>query len=224
MGKGTKIRTAVVLAIAAGAAALNACSPSERKAQTRENHDALEAEALTLTAHELVLAELKDPGSAVFKYDLPRRSGLFCGTVLARNSFGGYGDEIFYIMFPFGVVNSEVESQSRFKRLWDLYCVDHGSPTIAPASRNRFNDLILRAKNIDRAWILGRLVGNGCLGRTAYFMGSGNTKASKDIAFWSARCSNGQSYEVGIWPDRSARVLECSILRRLHAGKCFQKL
>jgi hypothetical protein len=195
-----------------------------KKTQARANQDIVEAAALTETAHQLVSAKLKDPASAIFNYDLPRRSGLFCGTVRARNSFGGYGNDIYYMLFPFGVIDSEQESQARFKRIWDSYCVDRGSAANSAVGPNRFNDVVLQASGADRAWMLGKIVDSACSGRTAYFMGSGHTGISRDVAFWSLRCSNGSTYEVGLYPDQSPRVLECKVLEQLHAGKCFRRI
>jgi hypothetical protein len=129
-----------------------------------------------------------------------------------------------FILFPFGIVAGEQENSSRFTRLWNLYCMGSESGPTDKASDNRLNDAILRAGSADRAWMLGRIVGDGCSGRSAYFMGSGKTGISKNVAFWSMRCSSGTAYEVGIYPEQSPRVLECKVLEHLHAGRCFKKL
>jgi hypothetical protein len=225
MGRGCLILLAGLFVISVAIAAI-ARSPVGRKtdAQVQVSHDATEAAVLTETAHQLMLAELKDPDSARFNYDLPRASGLFCGTVRAKNSLGGYGNDTFYILFPFGLIDSEQEGSTRFGRLWNLYCVDRRNTPKKPVDANRLNSVILQAKGPDRAWMLGRMVGDGCVGRTAFLMGSGSTGIRKSVAFWSARCSNGSAYEVGIWPDQAPRVLECRVPEQLHAGRCFQKL
>lgn len=191
---------------------------------SQNERDIAEAAALTDTAHKLLLVQLKDPESATFDYDLPRRSGLFCGTVRAKNSFGGYGSDIYYILFMFGVVNSESENGGRFKRLWNLYCMDGPKTAGTPTTPNRDNDVVLRANDRDRAWMLGRIVGGSCIGQNSYFMGSGDTASSKDVAFWSLRCQGGTTYEIGFWPDKPARVLECRALEQLHAGRCFKRV
>jgi hypothetical protein len=199
-------------------------SESAKPALTHLERDVIEASALKRTAHQLMLAQLKNPESAIFNYDLPRAIGLFCGTVRAKNSFGGYGDEIYYILFPFGVVTSEREDSSRFKRVWDRYCFDKGGPPPAAKTPNRYNEVLTSAVASDQAWMLGKAVGDSCSGREAFFMGSGKSGIGKDWAFWSLRCSGGQEFEVGIPPDGPAKILECTTLESLHAGKCFRKI
>jgi hypothetical protein len=191
---------------------------------TQGERDVIEAGALKRVAHQLILAQLKDPGSAIFSYDLPRATGLFCGKVRARNSFGGYGDDIYYILFPFGVVTNEREEPSRFERVWDRFCFDKGGPPPTAKTPNHYNEVLTSASASDQAWMLGKTVGGSCSGHDAYFMGSGKSGISKDWAFWSVRCSDGREFEVGIPADGPAKILECSTLESLRAGKCFRKI
>ncbi len=69
-----------------------------------------------------------------------------------------------------------------------------------------------------QAVFLGMVVqssGDTCIGKKAFHMGVGTKGASKDVAFWSVRCSNGKSYAVQINPDAggSSTVLDCGVLR-----------
>jgi hypothetical protein len=68
---------------------------------------------------------------------------------------------------------------------------------------------------------LGKIVqlfGDQCTGRSAFYMGA----ALDHAAFWSVKCSNGNSYEVEIKPDGSGAILECPIVAKLH-GSCFTR-
>ena len=44
-------------------------------------------------------------------------------------------------------------------------------------------------------------------------------------AFWNIKCSNGKAWVIQINNDAtgSTRILECSVLEAMNAGKCFKK-
>jgi len=79
--------------------------------------------------------------------------------------------------------------------------------------------------------MLGKVVGEGCIGKKAFYMGSMDEHSHKEPpiegtehdAFWSIKCTNGKSYSVEVHPQGDGKVLECSMLKMLHAGECFQK-
>lgn len=58
---------------------------------------------------EVVLANLKDPGSAEFRNVRPTADGLYlCGEVNAKNSYGGYvGFKKFYTLWQMNVASIE---------------------------------------------------------------------------------------------------------------------
>jgi hypothetical protein len=83
-----------------------------------------------------------------------------------------------------------------------------------------FNPLLQVCANYSDG-LLGKVVGEGCHGVKAFYMGS----SASDEALWSVRCSNGESYAVMISPDASGstRVLSCATLKAMNAGECFKK-
>lgn len=94
----------------------------------------------------------------------------------------------------------------------------------ALASDNRSNDYLLSLSKSDQAKMLGQVAGEGCVGRTPFYQGTGTTGLAKGLAYWSIRCTDGRSYEVEVHPDGTSRVLECAMIEAVHAGHCFQKL
>lgn len=192
--------------------------------QSSNDRYAAEAAALTSTAHQIMLSRLRDPASAIFNYDLPRPLLNFCGTVKAKNGFGGYDDETYYMMFPFGLVTPEDAGPTRFQRLWDKFCVgDAPHANDYQKLANRPNELLSEATAADQAWMLGRWVGDSCTGSRAFFMGTGKAGISKGIAFWSVGCRRGRGYEVAISADGKGQVLDCAELAALHTGACFRR-
>jgi hypothetical protein len=100
------------------------------------------------------------------------------------------------------------------------------------ASQNGANDYLMTLTPKGRAEMLGKVIGDGCKGKTVFYMGSMDDSAHEHPplsghehdAFWSARCTNGKSYMVEVHPTGDGQILECSALEALHAGHCFQKL
>jgi len=104
--------------------------------------------------------------------------------------------------------------------------------------QNPANDWLLVHNGAARAERLGRVVGEGCKGQTAFYQGTIKTVShvssdprpqapvlpgTENDAFWSVRCADGRSYEVEVHPNGRGQVLECSVLKRLHASECFKK-
>jgi hypothetical protein len=95
----------------------------------------------------------------------------------------------------------------RWGRLWLVAASSLAATTAAMAgSGNRAHDMLIAMTADQQAAVLGRIVGEGCIGASALFKGMepGNT------ADWNVRCENGRSYGVSISPDApgSTRVLE----------------
>jgi hypothetical protein len=79
----------------------------------------------------------------------------------------------------------------------------------------------------DQLLILSAAIGEGCVAEDAYYMGIGEAEgSSKDIAFWSVRCSDGRSFALTINPDAvgSGSVLECETLKAVANQGCFEPL
>lgn len=104
--------------------------------------------------------------------------------------------------------------------------------------KNGANDWLLAQPNAGRADMLGKVVGDKCKGKTAFYQGTikSDSHASADPrpklptlpgtendTFWSIMCYDGRSFEVEVHPDGSGKVLECAVLKAMHAGECFKK-
>jgi hypothetical protein len=91
-------------------------------------------------------------------------------------------------------------------------------------AENGANAYLLSLTPDARAQMLGKVVGQGCIGKDTFYMGIGASGFAKDKAFWSVRCRDGRIYAVEAKPDGTSSVLECSVLKTLNAGECFKKL
>lgn len=67
----------------------------------------------------LVKERLKDPSSAIFGPSYVTEQGTLCGTVNARNSFGGMTGLKGYLVTSTQVLTQE---QPGFTKLWKTYC------------------------------------------------------------------------------------------------------
>jgi len=67
--------------------------------------------------------------------------------------------------------------------------------------------------------MLGKAAGDGCIGRKAFNMG-----LASGVGNWSVTCTNGKSYSVGIYPDGSSKILDCSVLKSMAHVDCFKRL
>jgi hypothetical protein len=103
---------------------------------------------------------------------------------------------------------------------------------------NPANDSLLAMSAQRQADILGKIVGEGCKGKTAFYQG-----AMKDIpqpkgdrrpqlpvpptnendAFWNVMCTNGRSYSIEVHQDGSNNVVQCGSVQMFNLGECFKK-
>jgi hypothetical protein len=105
------------------------------------------------------------------------------------------------------------------------------------AVNNGANDWLLAHSGRERADRLGRSVGDGCKGQAAFYQGTSKTKprnpdprpevpvlpGNENDAFWNVKCADGRSFVVEVHPNGSGKVLECAVLKALHAGECFKR-
>jgi hypothetical protein len=107
--------------------------------------------------------------------------------------------------------------------------------SIAFASENGANNYLIALSPNGQAAMLGKVVGAGCVGRKAFYMGSADDHAAvhssefpllpghEHDSYWSVKCSDGKSFVVEVFPDGGSKVLECSFIESIHAGHCFKK-
>jgi hypothetical protein len=107
-------------------------------------------------------------------------------------------------------------------------------PLVALASENRANDYLLSVTPKEQAKLLGKVVGEGCIGKLSFYQGSADDQVprSKDAtklpghehdALWNVKCTNGKSFSVSVSPTGAGQVLECSVLEAVGGGHCFKK-
>src|SRR5215216_4251304 len=92
---------------------------------------------------------------------------------------------------------------------------------VMAAVGNPGHELLLTKSAAEQAAMLGKAVGNGCIGTTPFFMGI----AEDGSALWSILCASGSSYIVNVSPDTfgTAKALECARLKAMHLD-CFSPL
>ena len=96
--------------------------------------------------------------------------------------------------------------------------------TAVLAGENRANDYLLAVPPKKQAETLARVVGEGCQGWTAFYMGIGSSGIAENKAFWSLRCYDQKAYVVQVNPDGTGSFLGCALFEAVKAGKCFHKL
>jgi hypothetical protein len=111
------------------------------------------------------------------------------------------------------------------------------STTIAWAAdaNNPANDLLLAMSAQRRAVILGKIAGEGCKGKTAFYQGTmkdlpqpkGDRRpqlpvppTNENDVFWNVMCKNGRSYSIEVHPDGSNNVVQCDAVKMF---RCFKK-
>lgn len=100
-------------------------TPAEKAAeQARDKRIAMEI-ATTGLAHRKIRGLLKDPESArfssvVYRESAELKTGVVCGFVNAKNSFGGYGGEQAFVVVD-GVPYLQ-KASNEFQTNWDFYC------------------------------------------------------------------------------------------------------
>src|SRR4029453_10703973 len=68
------------------------------------------------------------------------------------------------------------------------------------ASENRAHDSLMSLSPSGQADMLGKMVGEGCQGETAFYMGMETEGLAKNTAYWSVKCTNSKSFFVGVDP------------------------
>ncbi len=94
-----------------------------------------------------------------------------------------------------------------------------------PSTGNRANDRLADLPSTEQALVLGKKIGQGCVGTVAYPMGIGHRDADRGDAYWSVKCADGKAYAIALHPDQegSASVLGCDAMDS--AGMpCFKHL
>jgi hypothetical protein len=104
--------------------------------------------------------------------------------------------------------------------------------------KNPANDSLLAMSPQQQADILGKIVGEGCQGKMAFYQGTmSNLPQPNDDrrpqlpvppehgndTFWNVMCKNGRSYSVEVHPDGSNKVVDCNTVKMFHLGECFKK-
>src|ERR1700733_13053620 len=110
--------------------------------------------------------------------------------------------------------------------------------TWADDVKNPANDSLLAMSPQQQADILGKIVGEGCQGKMAFYQGTmSNLPQPNDDrrpqlpvppehgndAFWNVMCKNGRSYSIEVHPDGSNNVVDCHHVKMFHLGECFKK-
>jgi len=89
---------------------------------------------------------------------------------------------------------------------------------------NGANDYLQKQPPAGQAALLGKAVRLNCTGKTAFFMGMGTRPSDQATAYWSVKCSNGNSYAVEVAPNGASMAMQCSAFAANNAGQCFKKL
>lgn len=107
-------RTAILLAALAAAS----CGGSPADPTQQEDND------LKIKAEVAVERKLKDPSSAQFEAFVSRLSGepVVCGTVNAKNGFGGYSGRQPFIYAGGQAILSEEAAPETFSSIWSESC------------------------------------------------------------------------------------------------------
>ena len=125
------------IAIAVLAAFCSALGPEETPEQRRAQEARSIASGIEYNAKQAVKAQLRDPASAQFgDIHVVEKNGIraACGTVNARNGFGGYTGHTQFVAVGGGQIAMLRTSGNdrEFVRLWNDRCVG-GGPVVVPA-------------------------------------------------------------------------------------------
>jgi hypothetical protein len=124
------------------------------------------------------------------------------------------------------IADRSIERASR--AMWRLTLVFAALVFAGPAaaqavgSGNPVNDRLLSLPPAEQAKTIGKNVGQGCVGTTAFPMGVVNSAKWKGIAYWSVRCKDGRSYAIQIAPNAQMFVVDCQTLKA-NGKECFKK-
>lgn len=92
----------------------------------------------------------------------------------------------------------------------------------AAGSGNSVHDRLLALPPAEQAKAIGRNIGQGCVGASAFPMGVVNTDKWKALAYWSVRCKDGRSFAIQIAPNAETFVIDCRVLKA-NGKECFKK-
>lgn len=89
---------------------------------------------------------------------------------------------------------------------------------------NATHDRLLKLSDKERhvLWTLYmREGGENCVVKEDFFQGM----SKNGVASWNVRCTNGNTFSIGIDPDAggSMKMLECSFIKFMGGGECFKK-
>jgi hypothetical protein len=104
-----------------------------------------------------------------------------------------------------------------------LMVIGTGVAQAAGSSGNSINDRLLKLPPAEQAATIGRNVGQGCVGTTAFPMGVVSTDKWKSLAYWSVRCKDGRSFAIQIAPNGQMFTVDCRTLEA-NGKQCFKKL
>ena len=124
MGKSQKIAISALLLVGCVlffSSIIGAKAKPEKSAAAEQMQEQWNAE---IKARTIVRAYLKDPDSAEFKMK-GMNGGLVCGTVNARNGFGGYTG---HTPFVANILDTEAiildgTNKSEFQEIWNRFCL-----------------------------------------------------------------------------------------------------
>jgi hypothetical protein len=199
-------------------------------------------------SQELIKSVLKAPSTADFPgcawsaneywYQESATNAVLMGYVDAQNGFGAKLRNHYAVYF---VKRSDGWTTCDFKM--PAYSGDdklpakcrgpelRGMPTKAPAGShaphltgNGANDFLLTSSPSVQATTLGKVVGDGCEGKVAFYQGFGKDPGlGNGLGFWDVKCADERTFVVQVNPDGNGKVLECAAMEAIHAGHCFQK-
>jgi hypothetical protein len=92
----------------------------------------------------------------------------------------------------------------------------------AASSGNPAHDRLLALPAAEQARTLGKNIGQGCVGTSAFPMGVASAGKWKNLAYWSVRCKDGRSFAIQIAPNSEAFVIDCQLLQA-NGKECFKK-
>jgi hypothetical protein len=134
------------------------------------------------------------------------------GTVMWRVILGVVGVVVLMVLFGSIVENSNTGPSNSTS----------AANTAVQSTGNVAHDRLLELGASAQALVLGQIVGEGCRGEYAFYMGM-DKEAN---AYWSVRCANGKSYQVQIQPNAtgSTSVMDCALLKAVTKLSCFVKM